>query len=80
MRALTLALQLSAAPTQLTSMPPAINVFPSPTGCWLPVDSPYYANTTCPLSDDHPLPPVPLPDNYMDDPQTSKPIKADLAI
>ena len=49
LRARTLLLQATSAPSQLEVFPPVVDIPPSMLGCWLPLDSPYYATATCPV-------------------------------
>jgi arylsulfatase A-like enzyme len=49
MRARTLLMQLQSSQTsQITALPPPIDLPPSPYGCWLPLDSPLYYTFVCP--------------------------------
>ena len=51
MRARTLHIQVSSAPSQLEQLPPAVfDAPPSPFGCWLPRDSPQYYYFVCPIN------------------------------
>jgi hypothetical protein len=49
LRARTLLLQATSVPSQLTEFPPVVDTPPSNLGCWLPLDSPYYATAVCPV-------------------------------
>lgn len=49
LRARTLLLQKTSSPSQMTEFPPVVDTPPSMLGCWLPLDSPYYATAVCPV-------------------------------
>ncbi len=49
LRARTLAMRYTGAPSQLTQFPPVIDLPPSDNGCWLALDSPNFATAVCPL-------------------------------
>lgn len=47
LRLRVLGMRLTGAPSQITEVPPPIDLPPSPLGCWLPLDSPIYMTYDC---------------------------------
>jgi arylsulfatase A-like enzyme len=55
-----LAFRSTGVASQLKKLPIDVVIHPSPGGCWLPLDSPHFLNSTCPV------PPPVTPDNVFE--------------
>jgi arylsulfatase A-like enzyme len=55
-----LAFRSTGVASQLKKLPIDVVIFPSPGGCWLPLDSPHFLNSSCPV------PPPVMPDRVFE--------------